>query len=267
MRYLTPVGIREKFVASGTHTCYVPQPYSETQSPSGVVEYWSIHELPDQMRIIRGDRQAHKADSDMQVLATMVQAAFGQTERMDMRVYVGPELAAEARYIFFDDHVEISHRTREHHEAEDEREHTEMALPASYRVDFGRITISRGFIVRAALSRASGEPGTQAAHGRIPVFSPHFPGGHELLHQLRDVLKGKLAYYAAEPVESTPFQVGHSTLTGQRCRIIVEDEDGGYRYTGIIDDQGIMLEDGTGCVSRLTQYAVRPEGLLRDEHC
>jgi hypothetical protein len=74
MRQIHPTALHEKFVASGVYTWY----YGDL--PTGVVETWTIHELPDDSQIIRSDR----GNSGSFLLVEILRSKKGRVERFDL---------------------------------------------------------------------------------------------------------------------------------------------------------------------------------------
>jgi hypothetical protein len=113
MRQIHPVGFQEKFVASGMYAHY------RDDKPSGLVEHWTIHELPDQSQLVRVDWDGRDDEihRDTMLLETLYSAdppgeklerlevhAFGATA---YEVKVVNIKTIKASYIFFEDHVQV----------------------------------------------------------------------------------------------------------------------------------------------------------------
>jgi hypothetical protein len=105
MRALHQVRPHETFVASGVYY------YFEDEKPSGMVEHWSIYQLPDQSQIVRVDRDGRDSPSKTSLLIETLRSADGKIERCDIRFYYPNSekkmQEARATYNFTDEHVEI----------------------------------------------------------------------------------------------------------------------------------------------------------------
>lgn len=115
MRYLHPVTMREKFLASGVYVLTDPAYLAPIQ------EEWSIHQLPDRSWFIRIDSQAWQPGHSriMEVLRTSPETG-GQFERCDLAIYTGPTVTRE-RFVCFDEYLQWS-RGSEYHEIPHSRE-------------------------------------------------------------------------------------------------------------------------------------------------
>lgn len=104
MRALHQVRPHEKFIASGMYQ------YFEDDRPAGVVEYWSIYQLPDNSEIVRVDRDGRAGKFNTSLLIEVLRNADGHIERCDIRLYYpNTKMMSEARatYNFTDEQVEI----------------------------------------------------------------------------------------------------------------------------------------------------------------
>ena len=116
MRYLHPVGISEKFVASGKYVMYTDD------APGATIETWSIHALPDGAQLIRVDIDYRKhggrsflieawvnpPDEDADMLTGA--AIASSISRLDVSAFGKPGdkfQRGRATYLFDGDRVEI----------------------------------------------------------------------------------------------------------------------------------------------------------------
>jgi len=126
LRYLHPVTMKEKFVASGTYVHY------KDGVETGSVEHWSIHEQPDGAQFIRVDDDWRKLDGSSVLLEAWRSPLVdgGYVERVDISAF-GPKKAdvkrIKATFTVIDGVLEIG-RTID----EQDREQFEMELPDGY---------------------------------------------------------------------------------------------------------------------------------------
>jgi hypothetical protein len=113
MRQIHPTSLQEKFVASGTYTHY------RDDKPSGLVEHWTIHELPDQSQLARVDWDGREDEIHRDTI--LLEALYGAgspgetLERLDIHAFgasahevkVVNIKTVKASYIFFEDHVQV----------------------------------------------------------------------------------------------------------------------------------------------------------------
>ena len=85
MRYLHSVSLHEKFVASGVY-----KPFQDGQPIDGIIEYWSIHELPDSARFVRVDVDGRDGGDKRSQLFEAWYSPQGNLERFDIRAYGVP---------------------------------------------------------------------------------------------------------------------------------------------------------------------------------
>lgn len=241
--------------------------------PSGIIELWTIHELPDQSQIIRCDRQVDGSAIGMQVVGYMVNDAFGQTQKMEMQVHSGQlpddiELVAEATYIFADHYVDIIHRALVEYNTMGEQTQTRMDLPAGYKVDFGWMTISKGLISRdiatstqsdeptgnyMALSKANAPDKLEQMQELTPLFSPYNPGG--ILFTTEHILKGELEYFSAQKInKGIQYAMGKVDTIGAEYQLDFYDKRFRFGYIALIDKHGVILREGTRYIYCLTEY-------------
>lgn len=103
MRYIHPIGIHEKFVASGT--------YLQTDTDKGLTE-WAIHEMPDGAWMIRLDRDGRNIDG-MSMIAEVWRSPAsegGKIARFDIWSFSEKQHAhqVKARYFVVDNILEMS---------------------------------------------------------------------------------------------------------------------------------------------------------------
>lgn len=128
MRYLHPVGIQERFVASGIYIHY------QDGNPTGTVEHWSIHEMPDGAQKIRVDDDWRETDGSSVLIEAWRSpyAEGGRIERFDLHAFGGkndPIKEVRATFQFFGDHAEIGHTVNN-----GTRQQLEIDLPQDYIV-------------------------------------------------------------------------------------------------------------------------------------
>ena len=83
MRYLHPVAPHEAFVASGTYH------YERDGELTGLVEHWTIHELPDGAWFMRTDRDGRYFDGHSELIEAW-RSPDGHIERFDITAYGAP---------------------------------------------------------------------------------------------------------------------------------------------------------------------------------
>ncbi|MEO8610318.1 MAG: hypothetical protein ABI690_20650 [Chloroflexota bacterium] len=113
MRQIHPSSLQEKFVASGVYTHY------RDDEPSGLVEHWTIHELPDQSQLVRVDWDGRddEVHGDTMLLEALYSAGLPgeKLERIEVRAFgaVSPPYkdvnvdTVKATYTFFGDHLQM----------------------------------------------------------------------------------------------------------------------------------------------------------------
>lgn len=97
MRRLHAVTLNERFLASGVY-----------RSP-GVLESWSLHQLPDQSQLIRVDRDGRAGDG-RSLLIEAWRSPVGRVERFDLHAYGATDDAIQvikAHCAVFDDYAEL----------------------------------------------------------------------------------------------------------------------------------------------------------------
>jgi hypothetical protein len=201
MRYLHPVQMHEKFVASGT---YRTLPGGE---PSGSIEQWSIHEQPGGTRLVR-------IDDDTPAALFLIEAWVNLTEsgRVIDRIDVyGRSKAASASnavqtvratYTYFDDHIQIGRTLNDA-----EREHFEHPIDTVYVGMFPGSRLLLGY----AVARAA-QIGTPTL-----VAAPNL----DIQDTQRFLLPHDLPHITATLMDETPAAVQIGAKTVQACRFEV----------------------------------------------
>jgi hypothetical protein len=190
MRYLHRVRPHESFIASGVYQ------YFEDDNPSGMVEHWSIHQLPDRSQIVRVDRDGRDSTLKNSLLMEALRSPEGSIERCDIRVYYANGKAAhEARatYNFTHERVEIG-RTIDAQERVDEI----VELP-SQAVIYPPANVFIGGVATQIAAQVAGKTAvfvpntdtqsTQLLGGAVKEYAAHFLGDESI------DIKGKV--YAA----------------------------------------------------------------------
>jgi len=145
MRYLHPIGLKEKLIALGEYSA------QSNERVLGIVERWSIHQQPDGARLIRADFQ-RDVDSYYTLSEVWVSppASGERIERLDVLLQrVKSAQSNRITYQFLDDHVEIGRTI-----ASGDRLYEEYELPKGYIVT-PYVEAARGAaLVKAALNPA-----------------------------------------------------------------------------------------------------------------
>jgi hypothetical protein len=116
MRQIHPVAFHEKFVARGMYSHY------RDGKLAGLVEYWSIHELPDHSYLVRVDWDGRNDEihrDSMLFEALYEPGLMGEKlNRLEVHAYGAGDAAyktlavnvnvIKASYTFFDDHILVS---------------------------------------------------------------------------------------------------------------------------------------------------------------
>lgn len=129
VRYIHSVAPHESFVASGTYVFY------ENDIPSGLVEHWSIHELPDGAWFMRVDRDGRTFDGRSELIEAW-RNPQGVIERFDLFAFGAPTDSikhVEASYMLTDDQKIMVGRRFNH----GERHQMEMMLPPQHSLQPG----------------------------------------------------------------------------------------------------------------------------------
>lgn len=128
MRHLHPVGVQEKFTASGVYVHF------QDSQPTGTVEHWSIHELPDGAQMIRVDDDWRETDgSSVLIEAWRSPPAEGnRVERFDIHAFGGKNdqvKEVRATFQFHPTHAEVGRSVDKEF-----RQQFELELPEHYIV-------------------------------------------------------------------------------------------------------------------------------------
>lgn len=241
MRQIHPVGFHEKFVAHGVYR----YGYTDDEKrPLKIVEYWSIHELPDASYLIRADWDARGEFGASRLVEALrgSKKAGGRIERFDFHEHVDFANTlnklprhAKASYTFLENYVQVG-RSFDN----EMRKQEEMALPLLYAVD-AAVNVTRNYVVELASHSGSG----------MPVFRPN------VLHQGDDFLRGTLVQCSAEFLGLDVQTVGRQTFVAKRYQFQCED---GEKAECWFDNHYILLRYQRGVMyASLTQYARRPE--------
>ncbi|MFW5691111.1 MAG: hypothetical protein ACOCXZ_01310 [Chloroflexota bacterium] len=162
MRYLHAVGPSEKFIASGHYIHYM------NGTPTGAVEHWAIHELPDGAQMIRVDDDSRKRDGSSVLIEAWRAPASegGHIARVDLHAFAGNKDAAikelRATYnLTSDTRLEVGRSIDDM-----EREHMIYALPTGGRLLSPEALIFAGFEVDELAVRG----GSQNVVSYLPVL-------------------------------------------------------------------------------------------------
>ena len=227
MRQLHPVGWSERFVASGVYLTY------EDARPTGAVERWTVHELPDGAQIARVDRQGAGRDDVLLIEAwRSPPAEGGRVERFDLQA-VGPA-RMRASYILYPDRLEFSLRP----DGGDER-HDALPLPDGALADPGGWLFAGEIAARAA------------SRGPAAVVTVD-PAAFQPLVTTR----------TARQTGVEPVTIGPETLA---ARVYNVEWTGGAPTTLWLDDHDVALRCMGGALTALlSQYVRRPESRRHD---
>lgn len=280
MRYLHPVQMHEKFVASGRYQHYrrmtLPEDYLKHYGaieielaqdwgdglrfyegfvPFGVNEEWTIHELPDQSWLIRCDRYNAKLPDDPAWLGEILRRSDGEIERIDLRCYHKSRLVAEASCVFFEQSVLIGRKHLQRDGSLSEREQLELELPAGYIADSGVFTINRGLTVQQMLKRSQPE---------YTVFYPQEPEYEDIEVPYSTLFRGHSLTCKLEYLRTDSAMIQDQAVTGEMYETVFTGKDSSGSSTWdtniLINAKGIALRyPHFMFIDRLEQYAHRPE--------
>ena len=236
MRQLHAVSGHEQFVASGTYTHY------RHNEPTGTVEYWSIHQLPDGGQIIRVDDDWREQDGSSVLIEAWRSPESLRIERFDLHAFGGKEDEIDevrASFQVFEDHLEVG-RTVD----KNEREQFELVLPEQY-ITAPESLIFGGFEV-VALAQFRGEA--------IPVIS-YLPTFLSELTAFRPVTHAQSATY----LRAEEITIGSRSYDSQVYE--QTNPSDGAHWPIWVDHHGVLLKfTGSDNIhsAALTQYARRP---------
>lgn len=144
MRYLHPVAMHEVFVGSGTYR------YLQNDAPTGLVEHWTIHELPDGAWFIRVDKDGREFDGTTELLEAWRSPA-GVIERFDVVAYNHPSEPVRSVRASYTVEGQMLYCGRTINDSD--RVHTQLELPASYILQPGAYLFF-GFALRRIVDEA-----------------------------------------------------------------------------------------------------------------
>jgi hypothetical protein len=247
MRQIHPVGFQEKFVASGTYTHY------RDDKPSGLVERWTIHELPDQSQLVRvdWDGRADEIHHDTMLLETLYSAGTPgkKLERLEIHAFgaaaqqvkVVNLKTVKASYIFFEDHVQVirvlDNQPPLIHESEWSPEW--VVRPAGTRLLMG-----------FAIARYAVQPGT-----KIETFF------YEPSYQDNTAFEGHFCYEIVRFVAEEDLEIAGKSYPAQKYEWLTP-ETLKPESNVWLDEHNVLLRHESLWVDGdviLTQYARRPE--------
>jgi hypothetical protein len=252
MRHIHPVGMQEKFVASGVYTHY------RDGKLVGLVEKWSIHELPDHSYLVRVDWDGRNDEfhrDSMLFEALYEPGSMGEKlNRLEVHAY-GAGAAAyktlvvnvnviKASYTFFDDHILVSRELDGKSPIIEEYDWSESLVvrPAGSRLLMG-----------FAIARYAAQPNTKI---ETFFFEPHYKD--------ETAFQGYFCDEIVRFVAEEEFVVAGKTVTAKKVEWLTPDEDLKPEAIVWLDKCNVLLRhktlwfDGDAV---LTQYAHRPESL------
>ncbi len=214
MRQLHPVGWREKFVASGVYSQLVDG------QPTGELERWTIHELPDGARLTRAEIQA-AAHGVFTLIEAWRPAGAAQSERIDMQTHRPPAPTLRASYHMAPDRIDFTLGDQ----------HASLPLPDAAWVDPGAVSL-RGAIF------------AQAGRVALTSITPGAP-------------VPEVTFVIVEPAGSEPLALGAESLAA-RVYNVAGMADGPCVIW--LDEHDVVLKQTQGKLTiQLTQYVRRPE--------
>lgn len=244
MRYIHPVGQHETFVASGTYRYWIEG------RPTGALEHWSIHEMPDGAGFIRIDSDHREMDGRSRLMEAW-RNPNGQIERFEVYAYGKPAEHHEvkATYLFEADKV-LVRRVINHDDTHAEA--LEIDLPKGDYLVEPKATLFEGITLAALFAHQ-------------PTLLPIF---RAFVSVLPDV--PSLEYFGTYPAPELIRLHGEETLTlGQHAHLVqhysvqrqYEGKPmrvGGYHFW--LDSHGILLKGDLANghqVEQLERYAHR----------
>lgn len=237
MRYIHPVAAHERFVASGVYTM------SQGGQPNGVVESWSIHELPDATQFVRVDFDARNSRGSS-TLVEALRSAAGKIERFEVHHFAAPGQPfkkVRANFTVYERYVQASRRYDDQ-----PAELEEIALkPRTAIYPPGRIFVGK---VIAQIRARGAEGGTVfwLMPYTYPQVAPQMavvtPFAAALVEAHGEVLIGKKTYPAKR------YRFGSNTNPDRNIYCWIGEHDTLLQYEAADGTQGI-----------LTQYARRTE--------
>lgn len=153
MRYIHNVSFHEKFIASGEYIFY------EDEKPTGQIESWTKHQLPDGSYFVRVDHDA-RTTNDMSLLTEALQSADGEIERFDIHLFYSRKIdgvmSVRATYSVEGDYIQIGRFFNNDERVYSEVEVTEkMSLLPPGFIFLGAKLGADGVVVRPRFDRES----------------------------------------------------------------------------------------------------------------
>ena len=233
MRYLHAVAPHERFVAQGTYR------YTGDSGLGGLVEHWTIHELPDGAWFMRVDKDGRDTNGGSQLIEAW-RNADEVIERFDVVIYGGPGEAvkqARATYTVEDQQLHVG-RTLDG----ESRTQETLDLPDAYVLQPGGY-IFFGMILPQLVLQAP-----LAMVARFSITSPP-----------QDTLRAALTYPPiAHDRDEAEVEVDGKTrmaqvyMAGERAA----DEADWHRY--YVDKHGVLLRHTSASLQvQLERYAHR----------
>lgn len=208
MRYIHPVQMHEKFVASGEYHLVLTAPESEA-SPVRQVEAWAIHEHQDGGWMIRCDRHTPDRLAAPVLLGETLRRADGDLDRIDLRYFTGGRLTVEISYTFEPAYVSIGRRDRQPDGTLSERDYQEIPLPAGYVADGGVFAATRGLTVQQLANRQA------QGWTTVPLFLTQLPDEPvNDMSDLANVLTGGLVSSQVRQFEPRTIAIGRQAAEG-----------------------------------------------------
>jgi hypothetical protein len=243
MRQIHPVSFHEKFVASGVYEYYFDD------RPTGSIERWSIHELPDGAQLVRVDqRWASGSPKEILIEAwrSPLEEVGGRIERLDISALGRDGNKGKATYMFESDRVQVGYTVDDK-----QRQQSEISRPPNC-VPSVNSTLFLGFLL-ANVAKANGEC--------IPICSCNPFLSYDV----------KIEEFGAAFRELGVITIAGKSRPAWRCQrvhpcaLVSEDRviDWEVLPSVWLDEYSIVLTTEypgqDGIVALLTQYARRPE--------
>lgn len=242
MRYLHPIAPHEKFVASGTYRYFVDD------QPTGLVEHWTIHELPDGAWFMRVDRDGREFDGRTELIEAWRSPASegGRIERYDLSAYGAPSdtlKKVRASYALEENILYVGRTFND-----GERLQDELSLPDNCLLQPGSYLFF-GMAIPTVVERA---PYHLAAR-----YSFTDPVGHAFSVA---VTQPTISFYGDETIHISGRDIpAHRYFSGE-SRTPPDSNDSRVNWhTYWIDDHHIFLrQDSPNLRVQLERYAHRP---------
>jgi len=215
MRALRPVAQQETLVCWGAYQ------YFKKREPTGVVEEWSIHRLPDGVEVVRSDVDARKMPDAPDILTHFIRRADGRPKELILQYRKGA-LYAKATYTFHYDRVEL---VRDIADFATRREKIDTA--DNYVVDYGAV-IAWDYAWRGYPTYM--ETGTYA----MPLFRLMVE-----TEEVQDLLGGGATRIMVRPLEAASLSIPAGAFTEVRRYEVTLPDD--QEAIGWFDQHGIPL--------------------------